>query len=328
MEIQQRRDQILAAVDRMIDIHEKWVDDDEAPNLPTEAVADAIDHAVVACARGDIPADCRRLTASMGAFAERWAAYKTGDETDGRDGPTRDCWRAFEEVVVQRKGAVVRPPRVYESVRQLRDQKVSDAQIALIYKGLFHDSHGRVRSDLIDLEFATPGAIVPKDWIHPDELARVAEETAALDGQIATLRRHGEATVIDKASVEELLREGAFPEQVARVKGITLDDVLEIARRNEIRPNEMPNLAASRGPYDPELTPERALSAQPLTPSTPPEAVDDDGGDTLEDAVDTVLGDNRTAGAAEIASQASELLGRPVSAREVNRVLKARGGRA
>lgn len=327
MEVSERREQILGAVDRMFECHTKWCDDDEAPDLPTELLADAIDKAIVVCGRGDIPADCRRLTAAMGAFATRWSLYKTGDETDGRDGPTRDCWRAFEEVMSQRKGAVVRPPRVYESVKQLRDQGVSDAQIALIYKGLFHDGHGRIQSDLIDQEFAKPGSVVPKDWVHPDELARVAEETAALDGQIAALRKLGEATVVDKASVEELLKEGAYPEQVARVKGLTIDDVLEIARRNEITPNEMPNLTGTRGPYDPELTPERAMTAQHPVPRIEPEQPEAEG-DTLGDAVDTVLSENASAGAAEIASQASLLLGRPVSAREVNRVLKARNAKA
>lgn len=321
----QRRESILQSVDAMISAYEHWRDDDGSPDVPTEKLERAIESAIYTCGRGDIPADCRRLVASMGTLAQRWDEYKNG-ERDAMDRPRGVFWDAFSGVVKSRKGATVQPARSYETVRMLRDQKVSDAQIAVIYKGLFHDEYGRVRVDLIDREAKEPGSVVPKDWIHPDELARVAAETAALDGQIATLQQLSGGIILEKASVEEMLREGAFPAQIANVKGIPLDDVLTIARQAGITPNEYVDPRTQRAPHEKPISPQDELTARGLDTSfriVPDETAARASDDELENAVLEAIERTPNAGPGELAAELSEKLGRPISGRQINKLLKA-----
>lgn len=318
----ERRESILQSIDAMISAYEHWRDDDGSPDVPTEKLERAIDGAIYTCGRGDVPADCRKLVASMGTLAQRWDEYKGGDR-NATNCPRSVFWESFEGVVNARKGAIVTPARSYETVQMLRDQKVPDHQIAVIYKGLFHDDHGRVRVDLIDKEAKQPGSVIPENWIHPDELARVAQETAALDGQIEALKQLSGGIVLEKASVEEMLREGAYPAQIANVKGIPIDDVLEIARKASITPNEYVDPRTQRAPHEQQITPEQEAGVRPVTTERiAPEQSQKDADDALTTAIIDLIDRTPNAGAAELANELSQKLGRPISARQVNKILR------
>lgn len=326
-----RRTAILSAVDTMIAEHDAWANDPHSPEQPTERMELAIDAAILECASGDVPSDCRELVGAMSALSVRWDDYRAGS-WDGRQRPLPDFWRTFQGVMSARKGANKRGYRRPEPVAELIRQKVGYEQIArFIYgdgeKGPFlHD--GRIRVDLILQEAEKPGSVVPADWIHPDQIRREAEDLKALNSRLNALQSRDEKRSEDPSTVEELLRQGAFPEQVARVKGISVIDVREIAAQCRLTPNELPNLAAIRAPHEPELTEEQDRAYQPRM-SEPvaeddieePEAMSDEALDDLIFESSEKFG---SLGSAELAQKLSADLGVSVTAHKVAGVIRSR----
>lgn len=327
-----RKTAILRSVDTMIAEHDAWANDPHSPEQPTERMELAIDAAILECSSGDVPSDCRQLVGAMSALSVRWDDYRAGS-WDGRQRPLPDFWRTFQGVMSARKGANKREYRRPEPVAELIRQKVGYEQIArFIYgdgqKGPFLQD-GRIRVDLILKEAEKPGSVIPEDWIHPDEIRREAEELKALNGRLNALQSRDEKRTEDPATVEELLRQGAFPEQVARVKGVSLEEVRSIAAQCGIETNEMPNLSSLRSPYEPELTEEQDRGYQPRAAETVPDDPDIAEQPTLDDeAVNSLILESAEKfpdlGAAEIAAKLAGDLGVEVSGQKVAGVLRSR----
>ena len=112
---------------------------------------------------------------------------------------------------------------------------------------------GSVQAQLIEKEAAQPGSVVPAGW-HPDDgrTEDVLSLVAVCRNAVATLRRHSESMnskpveeYRDPLSIEDLLRQMQFPATIARIKGVSEEEVRAEAARLGIRPTE------SSDPYQP-----------------------------------------------------------------------------
>lgn len=246
-----RKAQILAAVDDCLTEYKLWMDDNAIQHIPVGHRLDAaIGAAVAMCEAGDVPTECRQLIDGVMRLAVEYDRYHGGEFVPRTKSPKQRFHSAVEAVARARGGSEQPAPRKMESVKELRRQGLSDSQIAVcfarfnepagIYVGIFHDNKGRVLHDLIQQEYEKPGAIIPVDWMHPNEAADRQRAEADYANQFTRLTKlRDEDTQTSgkewtEADVVSYLREGAFVHQVVHVYGITQQQVIEIANRNGI----------------------------------------------------------------------------------------------
>ena len=347
-----RTGEILGAVDTLIQVHDEWENDPQAPDVPSEKLEAAIEDVIAIVDSGDIPETCRELTTAIGRVSIEWEKYREGIERlpDGR--PVGRFWGAMAAVFEARKGASPFIPKRPEPVSELLRQNVSHRQIALhIYgdgkTGPFVDKSGQPDIRLINQESAKPGSVIPDDWVHPRELEllRKYEETSRRQLQ-AIHDRQNEGDGVDPATIEELLREGAYPAQVARAKRVPIQDVLAVMHRlaaEGVHVNaDLPNLAAMRSPYEPPITAaqDRALQPGQNTAAGGLGSASDSSSDAEESdeevesvatardaaAVDQLIMEihqqNPDFGAGEIVAAMRETLGENVTVQKVTKVLR------
>lgn len=256
--LQQRTDEILKAVDILLTVHDAWEADETAPVQPTAAFEDAINAAVIAGDNGDVPERCRDLCLALQRLGVEWDLYVNGLRTPDHR-PIGRFWGTFRDVIHARAGAQATELKRPEPVSLLIEQKVPHHQIARHIwgyqgKGPFITSIGQVDSTKILEEAKEPGKHT-KDWVHPEQLMRQRDNQRELSRRLgnATRRQEVDQKVVEKASIVEMLKEGQYPDVIARVKGVTLDVVLQEARTYSITPAVRPNLASERAPQEPPV---------------------------------------------------------------------------
>lgn len=274
-----KKEQILRTVDALLKVHDEWERDPQSPAVPSERFERAMDLSIQVCGDGDVPADCRNLVAAMAKLGGQWVKYKNGLQTDDFR-PLPDFWEAFRGVQSARQGSAARVKQTRESVALLRRDKLPDMQIAKMYgkynfdlkkwEGVFFTDRGVPNSALIDKEEAEPGSVLTADYVHPDDAEAMARSESDLERELQALETATKGPDTDPATIEEMLREGAFPAQVARAKGVTVSDVLKVANELGITPNEKPNLSNLRAPQEPAITAEQDAALQPHEPVEAP----------------------------------------------------------
>jgi hypothetical protein len=268
-----RTEQIVAAVDHLIQVHDDWEADEKAPIVPTEAFELALTAAVETCDGGDTPIQCRELVTAVSRLGFEWNEYVDG-KMDRQQRPVGSFWAAFRGMLTARQIASVSAPKRIEPVAELVAQKVSYHQIAFhIYghngKGPFVSAAGQPDVAKILQEAQTPGSVIPPDWVHPADAERRRQEVAALHRRLTSVARRDAdkpEPYRDKASVEQLLREGQYPDVIASVKGVGLDEVLATAEQLGITPNVRP----VPGQRDDAQASGGAAGNVPSTPAEPP----------------------------------------------------------
>jgi hypothetical protein len=250
-----RTKEICGAVDVLIAVHDSWVaDENSSSTLPL-----SFESALLDCERvadGTIPGPCRQLADAISRLIVEWNTFANGERSQGK--PLPRFWGAFRNMLEARKGVEARPPRRPEPVSLLLRQGVGYHQIAAhIYghngKGPFMTEAGQPDIDLIIQESDVPGSVVPRDWIHPAEQERVAKQAEFATKRIQTMSRMEtvDDVTIDPASVEDLLREGQYTSVIARVKGITVEEVEEIAKSLSIKFTDVPEIRSEKTAFDP-----------------------------------------------------------------------------
>lgn len=325
-----RTREILVAVDNLIRIHNEWEEDRTAPDVPTVGLENAIETCVEIVCNGDIPARCREINTAVSKLAVEWHGYRSGTKIQPNGRPHESLWAAFRGMVQARLGAVEPEPRSMESVKQLRGEKVPDQQIAKIYgvrrqggfnqpiwEGPFFDASGRVDHAKIDKEATEPGSVIGADWIHPNERSRVEKERKEIESRLQRLdeddRRRETTPYQDPASIEDMLREGAFPAQIANVKGCTIQEVWEVAEKIGLEPND---------PNSDEVW--NLEEVEELVDDKPEDSENSIEKGDMDELIIKIYSDdteNKLA-AGEIAAQVSEKLGVEVKAQKVAAVLR------
>lgn len=300
--------QIIAAADNMIAVHDEWERDEKAPIQPTAAFEEALVKLAETC-NGDIPSRCRELATAVSRLTEEWNQYARG-EWDRRGCPLPRFWGAFRNFLTARSGATIRPIRRPEPVAALLEQKVSYQQIAFHIWG--HDGKGPFineagQPDIDRIRQAADGTYKGHlDWIHPSELSRNISDTVASKNRIENVLRlehEDEQITEDKSSIEDLLREGQFASVIAQVKHCTIEEVYRVGQAKGLTVNERPNLTAERSPYEPEI-PEsihRAMPSNPVEQRTPQAIQTTMTPETLNMEITRMLGEG--IGAPEIARE-------------------------
>ncbi len=322
-----RTDEILQAVDQLLAVHDAWEADETAPVQPTEAFENAIIAAIETGDNGDIPAQCREVCQALARLRVEWDAYATGLARTADLRPVGRFWGAFRNLINCRAGATPHVPKQPEPVYLLLEQRVSDYQIAFHIwghggKGPFVTPSGQPDTQKIREEAKEPGKYTA-NWVHPEELRRAQHQQGELKRRLSAVSTREEVPqTIEKASVEEMLREGQYPDVIAKVKNVSLEDVLSAARRAGITPSERPNLASMRAPQEPGSSPqaERAASPDDATIDDDEDELDDDEPSQSVEEVILELNDG-TRGNAEIKAALAER-GFDVTVQKISAVIR------
>lgn len=256
-----RTDAILSATDTLIRVHDDWENDEKSPLQPSEAFETALIAAVETAENGDTPMQCRELVTALSRLGFEWSEYADG-KMDRRRCPVGSFWAAFRAVLNAREGATPPARQRLEPVAELLAQGVTYHQIAHhIYghhgRGPFLNRAGQPDVTLILQERDKPGSVIGDDWVHPADAAAQKTASVEMKRRLTAIKRRDEdrpEVTIDPATIEQLLREGQYPDVIARVKGTTLEAVLAEAQRLGIRPNERPDLSNRSANYDPHPT--------------------------------------------------------------------------
>lgn len=282
-----RREEILGAVDTLIQSHDEWMEDDGAPDTPTKAMEDRLEVAIEVCAIGGVPGDCRQLVATVGELGVHWREYSEG--AWGKQGePLPQFWGAFRTMLSARSGAMIKKPVSPELVCNLVAQGVTARQIAEnIYGwkdargnrvGPFLDpENGQVLDGLIRQEAETPGSVIPDGWVKDSQLEKYDKRVKEAEARISTVEDI-ENKEEKKPTVEQMLKDGAYVSQIASVTGVEEDGVRSIAAILGVRTFEMENVTgAVRAPHERQLTESDHRSLQPKNVDPDDDDDDDDG---------------------------------------------------
>jgi hypothetical protein len=237
-----RTTEILGTVDRLASEWDKWADDPMTPAIEEDSpLEDAIQVCVQTCDSGDVPSQCRELVDAVSRFALEHDKYRDGDFDPQTMSPWRKHAVAYSGILRARAGAAGPQKTIVESVRLLRDQKVSDRQIAVIYGsrapgkwvGPFFGPNEQVLSHLISQEAENPGSVITADFIHPKDIAAQQLAEKNLSARLNRLQRQADEDkprTFTDSDVLAYLNEGAFAHQAARVYKLRIEEIHRIAR--------------------------------------------------------------------------------------------------
>lgn len=296
-----REAELIAAVAVLGAEYDRWAElpTEEPPTAALERTAEAF---IDVAAAGDVPAACRDLVANAADFAHLWREYANG-AYDPRTGmPDRCVWRALEAVRKAAAGAVSFVPRRPEPVAVLLKQGVPHRQIALyIYghdgKGPFVGPNGQPLVELIEREGEKPGSVIPADWVHPSETAKVAsfrrESLTKLTAAVGDRR----TAKPDAGGIAGMLRDGAYVGQIlTAVPGSTHAEIQRVAAELGLAATAAPNLAAG-DPKDRLDLPAVRPAYAPAAPDADPAAEAAAPGEDVEaDDIETWVGLYATTG--------------------------------
>lgn len=238
------------------DQRKTWVESDY--RYVTEDLERAADELIEAFSAGTIPGDLRRVEQVVSReFAPAWEAFKrvaraTGDVNTL---PDDGFWLAVANLEKARAEAEPKPPLSIESIDELTRQGVPDRQICLIYEWV--DDRGSPELWRLREERAEPGKHT-QFWVSAAERRRQAQEGRQheLRRQIAErqTKKVERLTKPCQETTEELLRQGLAAGQIAEMRKISIEEVLDEADRLNIPrpPVRYASPGGQRAPHDPE----------------------------------------------------------------------------
>jgi len=252
-----RLDEIVEAVNQLLDEHETFVAGDAA--FPPESFDVAVTAADIAIHSGDWPKQSIKICVKFGAFLEHWNRYRGGEWT--RDySPRPQVWSALRDLIEEFE--LVRNPiqRTIEPVHvlleQMKDFPGRYRQVAKAYgwrkevrpgqfrwTGPFFDGNEVEVTSLIEKEAKDPGSVVPVGWRPDDEIEREKRSQVENQNRLANARRrlNNAKEDVDPASIDDLLFEGQFPDVIAKVKKVEIGEVLARAEALAMKPNDREN---------------------------------------------------------------------------------------
>lgn len=184
-------------------------------------------------------------------------------------------WRAIDALEDAHAAYVRSRVPELESIADLKQQGVPDRQICRIYGFVRKD--GIEDLDMLAEEVAEPGRHTGKGWMAPIQRTRIQAAEHAV--QAASERRQRrEGLTAPKASATEadlasLVAEGVSGRQIARMLGISLDDVLQLCLQAKIEPPpaDYRSVQSQRGAFEPEMleAAERSMDAVIARPTHP-----------------------------------------------------------
>lgn len=238
-----RESALLSAVDKFLDTHLAWVD--SAEKLLTEDYEDSIRELFDAFETGSLPANCRKLAVAVDDLSDEWDRYES-NVTQLKPMPGEEFWASVEQVRGERRGAVPEERKPLESVAYLKSTGVTPQQIAVIYSHMTASGvrigpfmrNGIPQVHLVLQELEKPGSIITEGWTHPADEERLSRAQKVESQRIARMEERRAPAKPCPESIEELLRQSVFPQQIAAMHGVTLTTVLNEAKRLGIKPEK------------------------------------------------------------------------------------------
>ena len=217
---------------------------------------------------------------------------------NGAPGPS--FWAAVKQFATARQSAEQPVYQRLEPVAVLLKQGVTHSQIGLQMYGRrgvgpFVQANGDVDMALIEREAKVPGSVIAADWVPPWQQAGVARRRRQLDERLALFTRMETARHYDDpCTVEEMLKQGAYVQQIERAKGVSRRVVLAAAKQLGV--------PAIDGPAYRPVSHELNGPSESLGPADKSSAISLTGRDALKRVViDLFQISNGRKGAAEIA---------------------------
>lgn len=290
----ERKQFLFLVVDRFLTVHEAWAQDQEIHWI-TDEYEQACDNMIELFAHGDLPGECRQLAAQVAALGREWSAFRdrvlaTGDS---KALPGQSFGKVVSLLSEARQAAKPRNIPSLESIKDLKEQKVSDAQICVIYEWV--DDNGPQLWKLRE-ELAEPGKHT-KDYIPPSHQRRLNRPLREKEIIEATARafdtklNRAKAAVAPE-SIETLIGQGLSASQIAGMKDCSVGDVFAEADRLGLeRPATSYDLKGAAHDRKPSESEQRVLDQLGKGPRTAPPAPaggqddDEDAGDGVEGAM-------------------------------------------
>lgn len=235
----QQTQAIIQASDELIRRLTQWAQDKQRNPVVPQPISVQIQTVDAICEQSS-PTVCEAIRAAIGRLVEEYRGYVDREHgkvrtENGAPGPS--FWAAVKNFIVARNGSEKPLAEKFEPVGVLLRQGVSHAQIGLqIYGrrgvGPFIQSNGDVDVGLMEKEGSSPGSVIPADWVPPWATEAHAVRQKQLDDRLK-LFTHMEVAkqYDDPCTVEEMLQQGAFVQQIERAKGVSRETVLEAAKK-------------------------------------------------------------------------------------------------
>jgi len=244
-----RRTEILNALNEATRIMDNWIkgrQKGDSSILPDYVVA-ALKNAIVVC-DGDVPRECREVCMQAQILGEELRAYLIQSEgkVNPNGSPVGSFWSPISKIVDLCSKCETPYVEQLESVKTLVEQKVSPDQIAFCiygtrsanggYIGPFVTPHGTADVGKINRAAKSEEdqeAVLGKDWYPPWKSNPFEQRRKDAAARVEAYRKleEGPKRVTDPATVEELLNDGAYVQQIEKAKGVSRAEILAVADR-------------------------------------------------------------------------------------------------
>ena len=254
-------------------VQAEWVNDLNQAHVDviTEKLSNALDSLVeeFTFAGNEVIESIRPLALAVLKFGKEWYQFqedlqKTGPERPTETGPNR-MWMALGYCFTLRD----KPPsygQPMEPIKILEKQGLTIQQIAQTYE--WKTPNGEY--DLVKTreEMLKPGLHLKPGQRSPSAEKAIAEEWAEIEnirsefGQRARTEAAKSVTPIAPESIEQLISQEVFIDQIMHMKQVSKEDVLAVAKAKGLNITTRPNLSSYRQPTALERTLETEAQIQ------------------------------------------------------------------
>jgi len=292
--LKDRQEVLFIMVDNLIMERDDWAANPQVLGLPVGGPPwMAASDCVRTYETGTIPGSCRNLCEAVMAFARYWNEHASRAEVSQTDDllPGNNVWSAMDSIAAARRGAAPKQSVILESVADLVKQKVTDMQIAKIYK--WTDSLGHPDLAKVRAAKEQPGKFdgVAHQRQQQDRAQQLADDNRRQADQVReridARRPRGPQPVLD--SIETLIAQGLNVAQIARNKVMPPEQVLVYCRENGIQLTGS-SVSSVQRPVATNGEPEIELGEDRTFDETFP--VDPDEDQLLEDTFDPPEGES------------------------------------
>lgn len=238
-----RQDHLFLLLENLLAEHTAWAESEDSELHPSDGFYKAVEETIEIFGDGDIPGKLREVERSIRDLATEWAEFidRVDQTNDPKALPNSKFWKLVDTIRVQREVAAPSKRFRLETIAELVAQKVPNAQICKIYGWV--DAGGRPEVWKLQEEISTPGTHVGPDFVPPHERKRLAQEARQKE-IIRTIqaridRRVKTANEPAHEPIETLARQGVFVRQIAKMKKMTVPEVLSELKGLGIEPPPM-----------------------------------------------------------------------------------------
>lgn len=259
-----RRGHLLRIVERARESYRQWVETGDSHILPEDDLYDRFSEIAdqAAVIKLDRAEPLERLFVEL---APHWRAFVTAQQTtaDTTMLPGPELWACWQNLSAASQEARLPRLKHIETIAELVEQRVPPAQVCKIYG--FVDDAGNPDLQKLREEREKPGKHTGPGtgWVAPVNRELQAQIDRMLVEEETLNRRRAAkveaATTPAPESIESLVAAGVSVKQIATLKRMTPEQVLDYCRQHQLQPPPYDYTGLMQAPaaHDPEISPER-----------------------------------------------------------------------